>query len=181
MSPEGAVRVKVSVEVPIGILGDNVTLTCVAEGGPGNSYQWQRDGVYLENETSKNLTISNVNITDGGDYTCFASNSAGNGSATGTLYIMPEIIEGPMDISAQNGTVVSFTCFAVGFPTPVYNWGMSNGTVFATVDMATNSFLEFSPVVFEDEGIYQCIATSTLSDGIELRVESQATLTGWYK
>ena len=175
MSPEGGVRV----EVPIAILTDSVTFTCLAEGGPGNSYQWQRGGVNLENETSENLTLSDVNITDGGDYTCVASNSAGNGNATATLYIMPQIIEGPMDIFTQNGSVVNFTCFAVGIPTPLYSWEKSNGTAFVSVDMATDSSLEFSPVEFGDEGTYQCVATSILSDGTEQRVESQAVLTGW--
>ena len=174
VSPEGGVRV----EVPIATLGENVTLTCLAEGGPGNSYQWQRGGEDLENETSETLTLTNVNITDGDDYTCIASNSAGSGNATATLYIMPRIIEGPVDILTQNGSAVNFTCLAVGFPTPAYSWERWNGLTFVVVDMATDSFLEFSPVVFGDAGVYQCVATSTLSNGTELRVESPAILTG---
>ena len=174
VSPEGGVIV----EVPIAILGETVTLTCLAEGGPGNSYQWQRGGENLENETSENLTLTNVNISDGDDYTCITSNFAGSGNATATLYIMPRIIEGPVDILTQNGSAVNFTCFAVGFPTPAYSWERLNGSTFVVVDMATDSFLEVSPVVFGDEGVYQCVATSTLSNGTELRVESSAILTG---
>ena len=174
MSPEGGVIV----EVPIAILGENVTLTCLAEGGPGNSYQWQRGGENLENETSENLTLANVNIDDGDDYTCITSNLAGSGNATATLYIMPRIIEGPVDILTQNGSAVNFTCFAVGFPTPAYSWERSNGSTFVVVDMATDSSLEFSPVIFGDEGVYQCVATSTLSNGTELGVELPAILTG---
>ena len=174
VSPEGGVRV----EVPIAILGENVILTCLAEGGPGNLYQWQRGGENLENETSETLTLTNVNIDDRDNYTCIASNLAGSGNATATLYIMPQIIEGPVDILTQSFSAVNITCFAAGFPTPAYSWERLNGLTFVVVDMATDSFLEFSPVSFGDEGVYQCVATSTLSNGTELRVESPAILTG---
>ena len=196
VSPEGGVRV----EVPIAILGENVTLTCLAEGGPGNQYQWQRGGENLENETSETLTLTYVNIADGDDYTCITSNSAGSGNATATLYIMPRITEGPMDILTQNGSVVNFTCFAVGFPTPAYSWerltmdtldeifdcdgdsasasgsGIAENGNYVDIENATESVLEFNPVEFGDEGVYRCMAFNQVGAA----TSETATVTGTY-
>ena len=48
-------------------LGDNVTFTCSALGGPNNMFQWQKDGQDLLSESQ--FTLTNVNATDGGLYT----------------------------------------------------------------------------------------------------------------
>jgi len=53
-------------------------LTCEAEGGPGNRFQWQRMGVSLVNSAAVNVTVESA--SSGGDYECIVSNAAGNDS-----------------------------------------------------------------------------------------------------
>ena len=61
VSPEGSVVVihRVAISDP----GDTITFNCSSQGGPGNSYHWQRNGTELPTETSDTLIIVNVNAS----------------------------------------------------------------------------------------------------------------------
>ena len=168
--------------------GENVTFICMSQGGPGISYIWQKNGNDLPSETSETLVLNSVIAEDGGEYTCIVSNNAGSENATAVLYIMPRIVQNPSDILTRNGSTVNFTCIADGFPAPAYRWEMLGGSnsvsgsgaqegLLAGIDMVTDPILEFISAVFGDEGTYRCVVTSTLTDGRELIVESNATLT----
>ena len=63
--------------------GDVLTLTCMASGGPNNTFCWVKDGVYTDGNT---LNITEVTATDGGLYECIVYNTAGNNSANITIY-----------------------------------------------------------------------------------------------
>ena len=192
VSPQGSVTA--TPEEVIAGFGDNATFTCTSQGGPGNSYRWHKNGIELPNEISEMLTVTSVATEDGGDYTCVVSNNAGSENATAVLYIIPRIVQNPSDVLTLNGSTVNLTCIADGFPAPAYRWeilgGSTSGSGSGThddflqpsletvpIDMVADPILEFTPVVFGDEGIYLCVVFSTLPDGRELRVEANATLT----
>ena len=114
----------------------------------------------LLGETSDSLTIPNVSIADGGDYTCIASNAAGSDNSTSMLLVIPTIITQPVDQRVSNGsTIVTLTCEAESFPDPVYKWGRYNkeNTSFSAV--RSGPVLKFFPAVFGDEGRYRCVAS----------------------
>ena len=169
VSPEGSVSVS-----PFNMVfnrSDNVTLNCSAQGGPDNTYQWQRNGTDLDSETMQTLTLTQINATDGGEYTCVVSNAAGSGSASTLLNVSPEIVIDPTDMSARNGTVRMLVCEAEAFPEPQYQWMRVSGENVVGVD---SSILVFDPVIFGDEGGYYCRATS---NGVTVTSDT-ATLTG---
>ena len=69
------------------IEGENVTISCNADGNPKPTISWTRNGypVDTSNNSSisfsadkKQLTITDVNRTDSGEYRCVVSNSLGN-------------------------------------------------------------------------------------------------------
>ena len=68
------------------IEGDNVTLSCNASGNPEPTISWTRDGSLVSSGDqrisfeagNRQLTITNVNRTDSGQYLCVADNSEGN-------------------------------------------------------------------------------------------------------
>ena len=99
MSPEDSV----TVEPSPALLNqtDNVTFTCVAMGGPGNSFQWSHNGQDLSGETTSTLTLTNISTSDDGNYTCTVSNSAGSGSDVAMLIGM---------YSFYIGTMCMFVC-----------------------------------------------------------------------
>ena len=75
--------------------GDNVTLSCNAEGNPVPTISWIRSGSHIDtsgnssrirfSEDKKQLTITNVNRTDSGEYRCVANNSLGKTSSSSKL------------------------------------------------------------------------------------------------
>ena len=170
VSPLSSVRVEPVTE--IAEFGDSVTFTCSAEGGPGNEFQWQRNGGDLENETSANLTVANISASEGGNYTCVVSNAAGNDSETATLYVEPFIVIQPEDVLTTNGSEVNFTCVAESFPAPQYQWIQMDGTV-----VANTSTLTLSPALFGDEGFYTCRVENQFTTEVD---EAMALLTSKY-
>ena len=65
--------------------GDNVTFTCDVDGNPVPTISWTRDGSPLNAsgrisfaDDKKQLTITNVNRTDSGEYQCVAKNRVGS-------------------------------------------------------------------------------------------------------
>ena len=55
-----------------------VNYTCYADGGPGNSYQWLRQGGNKTVSMKQKLTLDNTDLLDGGDYQCIIANKAGS-------------------------------------------------------------------------------------------------------
>ena len=81
-------------------IGDTVFFTCQAVGEPVPSINWYFNGDLVQNNTikymiselelcnatiSSTLTISNVNISDIGIYTCNATNVVSTDTSSGTL------------------------------------------------------------------------------------------------
>ena len=135
---------------------DNITFICSALGGPDHTYQWQKDGSSLLNETSTELTLTNVSASDGGMYSCIATTAAGNDSSNATLYIRPYITLNPVqDTLSFNGDFVSFECEAESFPPSQYRWekASDNNTIVSHAQQ-----LVFDPVVFGEQGVYECVA-----------------------
>ena len=140
---------------------DNITLTCSGVGGPDNIYQWQFSGQDIDDETSTELDISNVNASNGGDYSCVVSNAAGNSTITTSLFISPYFTSQPESIGGVNGSSVTLTCVAEAFPALEYQWRRIDAMSLSSNVMGEDSsMLKFDPLVFGDEGGYFCLATS---------------------
>ena len=145
-----------------------VNFTCTAEGGPNNIFQWFLNDVPVNNTaseltiTSSNdssiLSITPINATQhGGIYTCLVTNGAGNSSNTTTLNVRPIILIQPVSqIFTSNGSNEQLVCQAEAFPSPTYTWIQLDGK-----DPGVNTpVLRFTPVMFGDEGTYQCIVNT---------------------
>src|ERR1019366_3427628 len=54
----------------VGVVGGTVTFTALATGSPTPTlaYQWRKGGLPLNNQTSTALTLSNLQVTDSGNY-----------------------------------------------------------------------------------------------------------------
>ncbi len=138
---------------------DNVTLSCSALGGPVLFYRWQANASYLVGENSSTLMLSNVDASDGGDYTCVVFNSAGNTSATTSVFIMPYFTVQPDDAGSANGSSISLTCQAEAFPSPSYEWILVGGSIRSGLSVGSE-VLVVDPLLFGDEGDYVCNVTS---------------------
>lgn len=140
-------------------------------GGPNNTFQWEKTGTSIGNDSI--LELMTIDATFGGDYSCIVSNAAGSDSASTTLYVEPYIIT-PIEktiLATVDEPGVNINCLADGFPTPSVKWvNMLN------MEVSSTSQLQFNPVSFGDEGLYQCIASVDIN-GTNFTAVDETTLT----
>ena len=66
--------------------GNDVILTCTAEGGPSNTFEWTRSNNNSQVlSTSSMLTLDRTDPTNGDTYTCTILNAADNTTTMITL------------------------------------------------------------------------------------------------
>ena len=63
----------------------NTTLNCSSSSGPDNMYQWFHEDSILPGETNPTLTLTDVMVSNEGNYICRVSNAAGTGNSTTTI------------------------------------------------------------------------------------------------
>ena len=169
VSPEGSVNV--SPQDIISTQGGAITFVCTAMGGPNNSFTWSRNGNIIGNESV--LNVVDIDASHGGSYTCTVSNAAGADSTLAMLYVEPYIdTRLERETHAVNGSNLSISCNAVGFPIPVVKWVDVQG-----IEVSNSAQLQFSPVLFGDEGLYRCVATAEIGE-TNFTAMSETTLVG---
>ncbi|XP_022228933.2 tyrosine-protein kinase-like otk [Drosophila obscura] len=155
-------------------LGSLSKVHCKAQGTPPPQVKWMRETQLPlpANVTDLNgtLTFSQVSNDQRGQYTCFASNSQGQLSATVSIGVVvaPKFSvppEGPIETTEQ-GTV-AMHCQAIGEPKPTIQWDKDlaylndNNTDGDRFTLLENGTLEIRNVKAEDEGRYGCTIGSS--------------------
>lgn len=140
-------------------------------GGPENSYIWMMNEDTIGNESI--LVLGDIDASLGGTYTCLVSNAAGSDSASTTLFVAPYIVT-PLDeqILTASGSNVTISCDIAGFPSPTLSWVDKTH-----VKLSDISPLEFKPVMFEDEGLYRCVASGRINN-MDFTAMDETTLVG---
>ncbi|XP_019862900.1 PREDICTED: peroxidasin-like, partial [Amphimedon queenslandica] len=181
VSPQGSVSANPSTQAVS--RNENASFNCNAQGGPNNTIVWIRGNFnsssfsldaplnvsYIINslpvlDYDSSLSLTFVNGSDGGTYTCLALNEAGVGSFSVILQVMLEIITDPVSTFTENGQSVTFQCLADSFPSPQYYWERFNisSNEFYMIPNENKSYLMIDSVVYEDNGRYRCIATAVM-------------------
>jgi hypothetical protein len=172
------------------VLGEELVVSCSAEGRPDPEIVWQMSSTVLTSggdvvisSTSNGrseLRIRSFTRSNSGEYSCTATNTFGNVSASFrvNLIVRPNIT----GVNAVSGSVVtplthngqltrtefanlSLTCTASGEPPPEIVW-LLDGTVLSTdsrrsvVSTLSYSNLTISELQLSDAGTYTCRATS---------------------
>jgi hypothetical protein len=144
-------------------------------GGPNNQYQWLANGSsILDGETSQVLTLSNISADNGGMYTCFVSNIAGNDSASTFVFVYPYIVSHPSSETTSTGSMVRLTCVAEAFPNPEYLWVRADGETIRDDILTNASSLMITSIEYGDQGGYFCNASARE----ETAISQVAVITG---
>jgi hypothetical protein len=143
----------------------NVTFTCVADGGPGNSFQWFHNEQMLEGERNQTMSLTGIGKPNEGDYTCLVTNEAGFGSATSVLTVGIEFVEEPMNMTVQSGDIVTLNCSITGSEPITYTWYKDG----VRLEARRSSMLVFHPISSFDSGVYRCTALNAVN-GLASRV-----------
>ncbi|MCK4662341.1 MAG: immunoglobulin domain-containing protein [Bacteroidales bacterium] len=150
--------------------GEPATFSIVANGS-NLTYQWRKDGVDLvdgaiiSGTNTPNLTISSVDSSDTGTYTCFVSGDSGDeNSDNATLRVDKNIVITlhPISQTKCENDIVFFSVDSDG-ESLTYQWekdgvALANGGDISGVN---SKMLTINNLDNTDEGIYRCEVTGT--------------------
>jgi hypothetical protein len=163
--------------------GANVTLICTSTNpgtvdvsweGPVGDVSDQARQVIVGGEVTSTLTLTEVDAGDGGEYTCTATNEAGEDSITEVLYVRPVV--SPVSRTANNGGMVNFTCVVQDTPARDISWERMDGYGnFMPLNVSEETLV--ISVEFGSMGMYRCVVSTDLFEEEALQSPS-ASLTG---
>src|SRR5690606_27644786 len=121
-----------------GCEGTTVTFQANANSIPAPTVQWEvsTDGgaqfSTLAGETRATLTLTNIMAAQSGNqYRAGLSNACGSSTssvAVLTVNVSPVVSTSPVDMTACEGSSVTFTATATGTPAPSMQWEVSTNT-----------------------------------------------------
>ncbi|GEM_PF-1791979 len=133
--------------------GDDAGFSVTAAGDPAPSYQWYFNRTnLLQDATNADLTVSNAQWSDGGNYTVVVTNiynAVTSSVAALTILAPPMIVGQPQDASTNSGRTVRFVITTTGTEpmnatwwrvTATNNLLSGNTTVSNSTNLATFSF-----------------------------------------
>lgn len=144
----------------------SLVLECVVSGNPSPVVKWLKDGQELPlaprlRLLHSNLVLTDVQISDRGNYTCFVKIEEGVvASANYTVDVLgpPIIIKGLSDQTVKSGSFVQFSCATSGNPVPNITWFFNSSPVLSSPRLQiSNSTLHIFSVTVQDQGMYQCV------------------------
>jgi len=106
-------------------IGGNVTLSVVAAGASPLGYQWRFYGSNISGATATSYALTNIQPTNGGDYTVVITNAFGSITstvATLTVNASPFINNQPQSLSVNLGANATFNVTAAGGAPLVTQW-----------------------------------------------------------
>ncbi|XP_062890726.1 neural cell adhesion molecule L1-like isoform X1 [Mobula hypostoma] len=154
-------------------------LHCKAFGAPTPKIQWNKEDMQSVLQdvryflyTNGTLRIEDVQKMDGGIYTCNASNGIGEDSLLTALLIKnaSRMIEPPREQHIQRLHSVTFRCLVEVDPSlypPELEWSKDRLPIDESPDDESKyhireGLLKVKNVSYEDEGIYTCVARTSL-------------------
>ncbi len=137
------------------------TFSALAVSDEPVSYQWYHWSDPVPGGTNSNLPLTNVQLSDAGDYFVVASTTSGSVAstvATLDLYLL-RIDEQPKNTAAPLGGSFTLSLEASGTPPISYQW-VKDGL---PVSGATDASFSLNSVDILDAGDYWCVVTNPLS------------------
>uniref|UniRef100_A0A3B5AUN6 Cell adhesion molecule-related/down-regulated by oncogenes n=1 Tax=Stegastes partitus TaxID=144197 RepID=A0A3B5AUN6_9TELE len=152
------------------VLGQPVSLECVADGQPQPEVTWHKerrpvvDGAHIRIFANGTLAITSTQRSDAGLYTCTAKNLAGRASHDMRLLIQPPMIPpAQTELSVIQGFQALLPCAAQGSPEPRVSWE-KDGVIVPNLP-GKFTVLRSGELIIErtepgDAGVFTCIATN---------------------
>ncbi|KAL4635075.1 hemicentin-1 [Arapaima gigas] len=156
------------------VLDSSVSIECVATGAPPPQLNWLKNGLPLPISSQirllsagQVLRITRAQVSDGGTYTCVASNRAGvdNKHYSLKVYVPPNLDNagGSEDVTVVRGQQIALICISDGNPTPSISWlkdsePLQMGATAAILNHGTT--LQIQQAQLQDTGQYSCVAAN---------------------
>uniref|UniRef100_A0A8C2KLZ6 Contactin 3b n=1 Tax=Cyprinus carpio TaxID=7962 RepID=A0A8C2KLZ6_CYPCA len=149
---------------------ENLFWECKANGKPKPSYSWLKNGETLISEgrvqiENGALSISSLNLSDGGMYQCVAENKHGIIYSSAELMVLasaPSFSQNPLSrvLKARSGCDVSLDCRPHASPRAISLWKRGTEILQRSerISLFPNGTLKIANVTKRDGGTYTCIA-----------------------
>jgi len=149
------------------VTAGNSTSFYVYASGAGLTYQWQKNGVNLINDTrisganTYSLYFNNTQTSDAGSYTVVVANEGGSITSTAatltvTIPTPPTFYTQPTDITVLEGTALNLYGYASSSGSITYQW-YKNSTA---ISGATSYNFSKTVTILTDAGLYKLAATN---------------------
>ncbi|XP_030317358.1 hemicentin-2 [Calypte anna] len=175
------------------VLGGDLILECPEDAVPPSHIEWHWEGSPLQEDAHRQvlaegrvLQIRALEVADGGEYSCRATNTQGDTKLRLRLQVLvaPEIQPGQEEMRAVLQGSVVLPCQAEGWPVPQVTW-QKDGQVLplrgsSRLQLLPGGSLQIDPVQLQDSGYYLCMASSPAGSdrrGLDLRVLVPPTIT----
>ena len=146
--------------------GGTASFIVSATGTAPLNYQWQFNGGPIPGATATNLTLTNVQLTNGGSYTVVVTNAVNSVTsappAVLTVLTPPVITLQPQGATNLVGATVVFTAAATGSAPLSYQWQFNsvNLTNGARISGSQTGTLTISNAQVTDTGNYVLLASN---------------------
>lgn len=145
-------------------VSSNATFTVTAGTAPLH-YQWYfNTNTALLNATNTSLTLTNIQLTNTGNYRVIITNSSGSVTssfATLTVWQPPVITNSPVSFTNVAGGSGSLAITAGGFPALAYQWRITTNLITTSIVGGTNASLSFTNLRACQAGAYTVILTNS--------------------
>jgi len=143
-------------------VGNNVTFNVTNGGAAPFKYQWYYNtNTALLNQTNASVTLTNIQLTNAGQYSVAITNSAGSTNSTFALLTVwqpPVITNQPTGLTTVAGGNATFSVLAGGVPALAYQWKWNTNTALVN---STNASLALSSLRASQAGVYTVIITNS--------------------
>eukprot|EP00062_Callorhinchus_milii_P005911 gi/632946090/ref/XP_007888385.1/ PREDICTED: titin-like [Callorhinchus milii] len=158
------------------VLGSSMSMGCKISGSLPMSIHWYKDGKEISDSTKYKISlqdnisaleINQLDIADGGIYSCKVSNVAGSAECSGALTVKepPRFVVKPLSQGVSRGSRVQFKSVVQGTLPLFFKWFKDDKELTAEatciiVKEASSSFIELCSVKSSDTGYYTCHVTN---------------------
>ncbi|KAH9592566.1 hypothetical protein MS3_00004447 [Schistosoma haematobium] len=167
---------------------DTTRLRCEVSGD-ADSVIWLKDGNIISNSSrfrildrGSSLVIKMAKAKDTGTYQCIAANPVGEDLGELRLVVesKPYLVNHPNNMTAQIGSVVVMECLAEGQPKPTITWYKDKQQIILRGhrSLVNNGSLRIVGVSSDDDGLYHCVASSSLGEDFSPPAFLQVQLDG---
>jgi hypothetical protein len=162
--------------------GSNATFSVTVSSASPVTYQWQFNGVNIENATSPTLTVLSAQVAQRGNYRCVAHNSLGDFTSANAyleVIVAPTFVEHPQSLTVAVGADASFSAAVTSTASVPITFTLRKGATSLVNPppqtlMSTGCTFTLRNVQLTDAGSYRIVATNIAG---QLLGSTAATLT----
>lgn len=164
-------------------VGSSVLFDCRVAGEPQPQISWKKKDAQMPvarayiAKDNRGLRIDRVQVSDEGEYVCYARNPAGTIESSARLRVQapPTFQIKPADQNVAQGETATFECVPTGQPAPAYFWSKegqqnllfpSHVSADGRVKVSPTGTLTITEVKQEDEGAYVCAAMNSAGSSL---------------